>query len=222
MKTIYSIPTECRKSSLFSCLLTFAFLLLIALTLILPFSSKIVCAGEGKLALTWDPNQDSDLAGYVIYYGRSSGIYEVAVDVGDNTSCVLSGLEEGEIYYCAATAYDRDDNESDFSVEVSGLVPGTDTDGDGITDDEDNCPDTPNPFQEDRDGDGVGDACQCEGNFDNDSDVDGSDLAVFAADFGRTDCSGGCKGDLDGDGDVDGRDLAVFAADFGRRDCPHD
>ena len=28
----------------------------------------------------------------------------------------------------------------------------------------------------------------CEGNFDTDGDVDGSDLAVFAADFGRTDC----------------------------------
>ena len=28
----------------------------------------------------------------------------------------------------------------------------------------------------------------CEGNFDFDPDVDGSDLAVFAADFGRTDC----------------------------------
>jgi hypothetical protein len=28
----------------------------------------------------------------------------------------------------------------------------------------------------------------CEGDFDNDGDVDGSDLAVFAAEFGRTDC----------------------------------
>jgi hypothetical protein len=28
----------------------------------------------------------------------------------------------------------------------------------------------------------------CEGDFDEDGDVDGSDLAVFAADFGRTDC----------------------------------
>ena len=28
----------------------------------------------------------------------------------------------------------------------------------------------------------------CEGDFDGDGDVDGSDLAVFAADFGRTDC----------------------------------
>ena len=62
----------------------------------------------------------------------------------------------------------------------------------------------------------------CEGNFDKDGDVDGSDLAVFAADFGRTDCDHGdpCEGDFDGDNDVDGSDLAVFAADFGRTDCP--
>jgi len=60
----------------------------------------------------------------------------------------------------------------------------------------------------------------CEGDFDGDNDVDGSDLAVFAADFGRTDCTDDCEGDFDGDGDVDGSDLAVFAADFGRTDCP--
>jgi len=62
----------------------------------------------------------------------------------------------------------------------------------------------------------------CEGNFDEDSDVDGSDLAVFAADFGRTDCDSGpdCEGNFDNDNDVDGSDLAVFAADFGRTDCP--
>ena len=62
----------------------------------------------------------------------------------------------------------------------------------------------------------------CEGDFDNDTDVDGSDLAIFSADFGRTDCATGptCEGDFDEDGDVDGSDLATFAADFGRTDCP--
>jgi hypothetical protein len=60
----------------------------------------------------------------------------------------------------------------------------------------------------------------CEGNFDGDSDVDGSDLATFATDFGRTDCNGDCEGDFDFDGDVDGSDLAVFSKDFGRTDCP--
>ena len=62
----------------------------------------------------------------------------------------------------------------------------------------------------------------CEGDFDNDTDVDGSDLAIFAADFGRTNCGSAptCEGDFDGDNDVDGSDLATFAADFGRTDCP--
>jgi len=62
----------------------------------------------------------------------------------------------------------------------------------------------------------------CEGDFDRDGDVDGSDLAIFAADFGRTDCyfTGDCEGDFDYNGRVDVSDLAVFAADFGRTDCP--
>jgi hypothetical protein len=60
----------------------------------------------------------------------------------------------------------------------------------------------------------------CEGDFDVDGDVDGSDLSVFAADFGRTDCNADCEGDFDVDGDVDGSDLSVIAADFGRTNCP--
>ena len=61
----------------------------------------------------------------------------------------------------------------------------------------------------------------CNGDFDIDGDVDGTDLAVFAADFGRTNCNSGpvCEGDFDKDGDVDGSDLAAFAVNFGRTDC---
>jgi len=63
----------------------------------------------------------------------------------------------------------------------------------------------------------------CEGDFDGDGDVDGTDLAIFAAHFGRTDCGTGppCEGDFPpADGDVDGSDMAIFAADFGRTECP--
>lgn len=38
----------------------------------------------------------------------------------------------------------------------------TDSDGDGVIDDCDNCPDDSNPLQEDADVDGIGDACETE------------------------------------------------------------
>jgi hypothetical protein len=61
----------------------------------------------------------------------------------------------------------------------------------------------------------------CPGDFDLDGDVDGSDLAAFAVDFGRTNCGQPpmCEGDFDRDQDVDGSDLATFATDFGRTNC---
>lgn len=62
----------------------------------------------------------------------------------------------------------------------------------------------------------------CEGDYDRDGNIDGTDLAKSVADFGRTNCleTGDCVGDMDSDGDVDEADLAKFALDFGRTDCP--
>jgi pimeloyl-ACP methyl ester carboxylesterase len=121
-------------------------------------------------------------------------------------------------------------------VEYGSDMNNSDTDGDGLIDGEEFNYGT-NPLLTDTDGDGFSDYKEiqagsdpldenlvppCPGDFDGDGDVVGSDVAVFAADFGRTDCDTGeeCEGDFDGDNDVDGSDLAVFAADFGRTDCP--
>ena len=62
----------------------------------------------------------------------------------------------------------------------------------------------------------------CWGDFDNDGDVDGSDLGEFSTNFGRMDCTSvsPCAGDFDIDSDVDGTDLGAFSEDFGRMDCP--
>jgi len=66
----------------------------------------------------------------------------------------------------------------------------------------------------------------CDGDFDHDEDVDGRDLSLIAAHYGRTDCLAEglppCKGDFDRDGDVDRQNLATFTVDLGRIDCPQE
>ncbi len=77
-----------------------------------------------------------------------------------------------------------------------------DTDGDGVADAADNCPQDPNPDQTDTDGDGAGDAC------DNDIDGDGLDNATeqsLGTDPGNP--------DSDGDGLADGEEVNLYLTD---------
>jgi len=58
--------------------------------------------------------------GYKVHYGTSSrnyGNYQYTADVNNNTSCTISGLEEGKTYYIAVTAYNSL-FESDYSKEL--------------------------------------------------------------------------------------------------------
>ena len=105
----------------------FAFPTLFALLFI--FLSPYADAAQIKLA--WDPptkNADgtplTDLSGYKIYWGTSSGTYENSADVGNVTICVLSDLIEGQTYFIAVIAYDNfvPPDESDYSNEVTGVA----------------------------------------------------------------------------------------------------
>src|SRR5438876_6257837 len=79
-------------------------------------------SSAAQVTLAWDPNTETDLAGYKLYYGTSSGSYPSSVDVGNLTSYTLSGLLEGRIYYFAATAYNLSLGESGFSNEVNKAI----------------------------------------------------------------------------------------------------
>jgi hypothetical protein len=63
---------------------------------------------------------------------------------------------------------------------------------------------------------------ECEGDLNNDGNVDELDLELSAPDFGRSDCEPGdiCAGDFNADNDVDGKDLRQLIFEFGRTDCP--
>lgn len=76
-------------------------------------------AYAASVTLAWDPNQESDIAGYKLYYGTSSGNYTSNVNVGNKTQHTLSLPDDGKTYYCSATAYNVAGLESDFSNEIT-------------------------------------------------------------------------------------------------------
>ena len=131
------------------------------------------------------------------------------IDAGDNAAVPL-GL---------TTDLDGNPRISHGTVDM-GAYERQDEDGDGVLNDDDNCPGTSNADQQDTDGDGVGDACDdCPDTAAGDSvdadgcstdDDDGDGVPNDADDCPETpSCAtnidaNGCAIDSDGDGSPDG------------------
>jgi Bacterial Ig domain len=113
----YSAP--CRPSRLFTHLFRGLKLSVCSLLLLLVAQN----AFAAPVTLAWNAVPGTTVDGYILYYGYTSGNYNMSVDVGNYTSAGLSGLEEGRTYYFAVTAYDVYDNESPYSNEVSYNIP---------------------------------------------------------------------------------------------------
>jgi len=87
--------------------------------------------------------------------------------------------------------------------------PEVDTDGDGVVDSEDNCPNIANANQLNTDGDSEGNACDTDD--DNDGVLDAADNCPLVANPGQEDANSNgvgdaCEGDMDGDGVPDATD----------------
>ena len=70
-----------------------------------------------SVVLEWDPNSETNLAGYVIYWGTASGVYSASNRLGVVTNTTVRWLDNRG-YFFAITAYDVQGLESDFSNEV--------------------------------------------------------------------------------------------------------
>jgi hypothetical protein len=74
----------------------------------------------GPIRLSWNANSEGDLAGYKLYVGRATETYTATgspIDVGNVTSYPMTISDTGDWFF-AVTAYDEEDNESEFSAEV--------------------------------------------------------------------------------------------------------
>ena len=97
-----------------------------------PFTVDVVAVATGSATLTWLPpteNTDgstlSDLAGYVIYWGTSSGNYSQSVRIENPgvSSYLIDNLLSGSTYYFAVKAFNLEQVESAFSNEASKTIP---------------------------------------------------------------------------------------------------
>jgi hypothetical protein len=96
--------------------------------------------------------------------------------------------------HVAAAGYIEDVTQDFFVLKASG-TDGTDvllqdTDGDGVSDLDDNCPDHFNPLQEDLDEDGLGDPCDPDDDEDGVDDVNDNCPIDFNPDQGDVDADG--------------------------------
>ena len=89
------------------------------------FSINVVAQGTGSVTLDWiaptenvDGTTLTDLAGYVIYFGTRSGVYDQSVSIENPsvTTYVVEGLTPNN-YYFAATARNSQGEESRYSGE---------------------------------------------------------------------------------------------------------
>ncbi len=179
-------------------------------------------AEAGSAMLMWDApttNADgtplTDLAGYRVYWGTSSGNYTNSAVAtrcyscptgsdggGEDWECVVS-LQPNTTYYFAVTAFDISRNESEYSNEVFKTTAlATNPTGNIAT----------SPTSS---------LCR----------VDGYDLISFSKVFGKTILGSTCteanytlwkntqmeKSDLNYDGRIDGVDQTILSANFGKR-----
>jgi len=158
-------------------------ILTILSVMVIFFSVNTLHAAD--ITLSWDKPNDSRVIGYKIYCGISGTNFKSTpvqtINSANQTSCLISNLEEGRMYDFAATSFDSDNNESAFSETVNYLIAALiDADGDGYTINEGDCNDNNaaiHPGATEICGDGIDQDCngsdlQCAQSWYKDADKD--------------------------------------------------
>jgi len=158
-----------------------------------------------------DPNSDGLIDDSEVIWSYTTGAHvwsSPAIAIGK----VYVGSDDGNIY-CFGPALDSD---GDGIPDPEDNCPDiynpdqNDLDTDGLGDLCDNCPDVYNPDQADSDGDGIGNICECDAaNIDGVNLVDFKDFVILALDWLLT--GPGLEGDINRDKIVNPCDLTQVA-----------
>ncbi|RLB69862.1 MAG: hypothetical protein DRH04_04500, partial [Deltaproteobacteria bacterium] len=153
---------------------------------------------------TWTPADGDDELTITVIATADSGLsaqtdFTVTVNNVAPTLTISGAVNgyKGEPYTLNLASSDPgDDGISDWTIDW----------GDGTVEEITGNPDTASHVYQD--------ASYLDGDFDQDGDVDGTDMARFANNYGKPDPDLTC--DLDGDGDVDNDDLNLFAINYAK------
>lgn len=87
-----------------------------------PTGLSVTDLGTGdSLRVSWNPNGESDLSSYKLYWGTQSAIYTNSQLFSKSvTSTQITGLTTNTTYFFALTAINTSNKESSYSQEVSG------------------------------------------------------------------------------------------------------
>lgn len=85
---------------------------------------KAASAFSAGFTFAWDPNSETNIAGYKLHYSTNSGgPYTSVVDAGLVTTFSITNLPYGRTFFFTLTAYDTAGSTSAFSAEISGTTP---------------------------------------------------------------------------------------------------
>lgn len=71
-----------------------------------------------QVLLNWIANADSDTAGYIVYFGTATNVYDRVLDVGNKAAARIGVPEYGTTYYFRTRCYDKLGNMSGLSSEA--------------------------------------------------------------------------------------------------------
>jgi hypothetical protein len=93
--------------------------LLQAIVIACVFMAAASPAAAASVTLAWDANTEADLAGYIVHYGTSRGVYDRTMDVGKTTTWTFPDADSSKTYYFVVQAYNTSGDRSALSAEVS-------------------------------------------------------------------------------------------------------